>query len=157
MHPGAQVYLGGHSLGGALGTIASLDLTRQPRASSAPSRRLLSNSTSSKPLLSAANTTLITLGSPRLLNPTLAAAATRQLGGSWRVTHHRDIVPSLPATVMGYHHVAREVWEQAGELRVCNDSGEDMSCQSGACLFGLCTSVRDHLTYLGYSMEGGEC
>jgi hypothetical protein len=58
--------------------------------------------------------------------------------------------------------VAREVWEHGGEgrgtqLRVCDASGEDLSCQMGACLFGLCTSVEDHLTYLGFPMESSGC
>jgi hypothetical protein len=53
--------------------------------------------------------------------------------------------------------VATEVWEEAGALRVCDASGEDMGCQAGACLFGLCTSVKDHFTYLGYAMESSGC
>ena len=28
---------------------------------------------------------------------------------SYRVTHNRDIVPSVPLQIMGFHHVAREV------------------------------------------------
>ena len=30
---------------------------------------------------------------------------------SWRFTHNRDIVPSWPPTWVGFHHVAREVWQ----------------------------------------------
>jgi hypothetical protein len=30
---------------------------------------------------------------------------------SWRFTHNRDVVPSLPPSLIGFHHVAREVWQ----------------------------------------------
>jgi hypothetical protein len=28
---------------------------------------------------------------------------------TWRFTHNRDVVPSLPPQLIGFHHVAREV------------------------------------------------
>ena len=31
--------------------------------------------------------------------------------GSIRVTHNRDIVPSVPPMWVGFHHVATEVWQ----------------------------------------------
>ena len=31
---------------------------------------------------------------------------------SYRVTHNRDIVPSVPLQLMGFHHVPREVRTQ---------------------------------------------
>lgn len=30
---------------------------------------------------------------------------------SWRFTHNRDLVPSWPPTWVGFHHLAREVWQ----------------------------------------------
>lgn len=29
---------------------------------------------------------------------------------AWRFTHNRDIVPSVPPVLMGFHHTSREVW-----------------------------------------------
>jgi hypothetical protein len=41
---------------------------------------------------------------------------------------------------------------------VCDESGEDPSCHNSACRLGLCTSVADHLVYLGAHMwAGAEC
>jgi hypothetical protein len=41
---------------------------------------------------------------------------------------------------------------------VCDDSGEDPTCHNSACRLGLCTSVADHLAYMGGHMyRGGEC
>ena len=39
---------------------------------------------------------------------------------------------------------------------VCDDSGEDPHCHNSACFLGLCTSIADHLTYLGYEMRHSE-
>ena len=71
--------------------------------------------------------------------------------------------PSAPAQVMGFHHAAREVWlvdtlnhiSGAVEERVlvCDGSGEDGACHAGACVLGLCTSLADHLSYLGSPMH----
>lgn len=41
---------------------------------------------------------------------------------------------------------------------VCDESGEDPTCHNSACRLGLCTSVADHLVYLGAHMwAGDEC
>ncbi len=82
---------------------------------------------------------------------------------SWRFTHEKDIVPSLPPTFLGYHHVAREIWtldveplvpsdEPQFVAMVCDETGEDATCHDSACALGLCTSVADHLSYLGQHM-----
>lgn len=89
---------------------------------------------------------------------------------SWRLTHNRDMVPSVPLQLMGFQHVAREVWEvdvedpsSAGNVRrkllLCDGTGEDPSCHNSACYLGLCTSIIDHLEYLGLHMyqDSDEC
>ena len=49
---------------------------------------------------------------------------------SYRVTHNRDIVPSVPIQLMGFHHVPREVrpW---GHVSKCSVDGaiEHTLCQ----------------------------
>ena len=37
-------------------------------------------------------------------------------------------------------------------LGVCDDSGEDPRCHNSVCFLGLCTSISDHLEYLGAHM-----
>ena len=80
---------------------------------------------------------------------------------SVRVTHNRDIVPSVPPQFVGFHHVAREVWQLDGEKYfgtkvylpwVCDGSGEDPVCHNSVCFMGLCTSIADHMHYMGADM-----
>lgn len=48
-------------------------------------------------------------GSPRVGNVGWQALFNEHVDESWRFTHNRDVVPSLPPQLMGFHHVAREV------------------------------------------------
>jgi hypothetical protein len=73
---------------------------------------------------------------------------------------------------MGFRHVSREVWVVAldparggggggapqEQLVICDESGEDPTCHASVCHLGLCTSIADHLTYLGeMMMADGTC
>ena len=80
---------------------------------------------------------------------------------SVRVTHNRDIVPSVPPQYVGFHHVSREVWQLDGAKYfgskvympwVCDGSGEDPVCHNSVCYLGLCTSISDHMHYMGANM-----
>jgi hypothetical protein len=52
----------------------------------------------------------------------------------------------------------QQAQEPPEQVIVCDDSGEDPSCHNSACRLGMCTSVADHLVYLGVHMYGGgEC
>lgn len=46
----------------------------------------------------------------------------------------------------------RQVGTEPQVLGVCDDSGEDPRCHNSVCFLGLCTSVADHLLYLGAQM-----
>ncbi len=37
-------------------------------------------------------------------------------------------------------------------IGLCDKSGEDPACHNSVCYLGLCTSVADHMTYLGGHM-----
>lgn len=145
-HPSGPTYVLGHSMGGALAHLAALDL---------------------KIMYHLQDVKVYTFGSPRVGNSVFSSFFNAHVTESWRFTHGRDIVPSVPPQLMGFHHVSREVWlvDVAGDggdveqrVIVCDDSGEDPSCHNNACRLGLCTSVADHLLYLGSHMyRGGEC
>ncbi|KXZ42036.1 hypothetical protein GPECTOR_218g460 [Gonium pectorale] len=148
-HPGARLVATGHSMGGALAQLAGLEA------------KLAHNDT---------HTSVWTFGAPRLGNLAYQQLFNQFVDVSWRFTHNRDIVPSVPLQLMGFQHVAREVWEvdvedpsKAGgaerKLLLCDASGEDPSCHNSACYLGLCTSVADHLVYLGLHMyqDSDEC
>lgn len=127
------VFTSGHSLGGALATLAALDL---------------------KMSLNLSDVRVITFGSPRVGNHVFTKWFEEVVGPSWRFTHDRDIVPSVPPGYMGFHHLAHEIWvvdlllEGRTLVGVCDGSGEDPRCHNSVCHLGLCTSVADHLLYL---------
>jgi hypothetical protein len=37
-------------------------------------------------------------------------------------------------------------------IGLCDKSGEDPACHNSVCYLGLCTSIVDHMTYLGGHM-----
>lgn len=152
-HPGAPLVAIGHSMGGALAQLAALEL---------------------KFTFNISYVSVYTFGSPRVGNDAYADLFKSYVDESWRFTHNRDVVPSVPLQLMGFHHVSREVWavdveapsgatapgdEPQEKLLLCDESGEDPSCHNSACYLGLCTSVADHLVYLGIHMyqDSDEC
>lgn len=139
-----QVVVVGHSLGGALATLCAAELVTEYRLTAVR---------------------LYTFGCPRVGNEAFTRALKNTTLASTRVTHDRDIVPSVPFKDLGFHHVAREVWQRTIRLKrtpfvisveiPCNESGEDKNCQDSLChRAGGCTSVADHLTYLDVSLGG---
>ncbi|GLC54136.1 hypothetical protein PLESTB_000827800 [Pleodorina starrii] len=150
-HPTARLLAVGHSMGGALAQLAALEF------------KLFYNQT---------RATVYTFGAPRVGNLAYQQLFNSFIDVSWRFTHNRDIVPSVPLQLMGFQHVAREVWEVDVEdpsaassggverkLLLCDGTGEDPSCHNSACYLGLCTSIADHLVYLGLHMyqDSVEC
>eukprot|EP00121_Abeoforma_whisleri_P010136 Awhi_evm1s9340 len=111
--------LTGHSLGGALATIAAAALTARDGMDIH---------------------TLITFGQPRVaLNETYRR----------RVTNQRDAVPALPPSkLLDFHHWGPEIWQESevfpASLKYCQ-GGEDENCHSGQTFR---TSVSDHSSYL---------
>ncbi|KAL8750962.1 MAG: hypothetical protein Q9199_006736 [Rusavskia elegans] len=90
-HPDHRIVVTGHSLGGAVATIAAAEL-----------RRLDAHF--------AAQTELYTFGSPRIANKEAARWLSDQSRFSWRITNENDLVPRLPPRVLGYHHMEPEYW-----------------------------------------------
>jgi len=146
----------GHSLGGALTTLASQDA-------------VLSG------LLSASNTLVYTYGSPRVLNWHLAQNHHTLFGGIYRIVHHHDIVPHLPpcnledrhcdlsepfnigTTHWSPWHTGTEIWfnEDSTEYQTCTgNNGEDTNCSNSIPL--LQCSVAQHTHYHGIEV-GDTC
>jgi len=139
-HPGTtRLHVTGHSMGGALSALCALDLKFNVGFTDVRSW---------------------SFGSPRVGNWQWEQLYAAHVTESWRFTHNRDVVPSLPPQLIGFHHVAREAWlvdvETVGgvdqKVLICDASGEDPSCHNSACMLGMCTSVADHLMYLEIPM-----
>ena len=168
-YPGRPLYVVGHSLGAALATVAAVDIRARLEARRRPPREEDSNY---RPL----DVRLVTFGSPRVGNAAFASFVRQATRLSVRLTHNRDIVPSVPPTWVGFHHVATEAWQVdiedkaasssgkggkgsrknsndvIGVVGLCDASGEDPRCHNSVCYLGLCTSVSDHLSYMGAPM-----
>jgi hypothetical protein len=166
------VVVTGHSLGGALATLAAFELAASgydavplpPRETNAAAERLMAGGAASAPpppppppRARALVQGVRTFGSPRVGDILFAAAYRAVLGDrTWRVTHAHDVVPSVPVRLMGFHHVPTEVFYPGGDPGgsgsgndtapvVCDGGGEDAACSDGEWTH---TSVMDHLYYL---------
>uniref|UniRef100_A0A915MCS5 Fungal lipase-like domain-containing protein n=1 Tax=Meloidogyne javanica TaxID=6303 RepID=A0A915MCS5_MELJA len=113
-----ELWITGHSLGGALASLAAAEIA-------------------SCRLISAQNIKLLTLGQPRTGNWVWAAAMDQILPYyNYRVVNHRDVIVHLPMRFFeGYHHYSTEIWYNNGmdgnedgeedTFIVCNNMDED--------------------------------
>eukprot|EP00927_Polykrikos_kofoidii_P067381 TRINITY_DN62877_c0_g1_i1.p1 TRINITY_DN62877_c0_g1~~TRINITY_DN62877_c0_g1_i1.p1 ORF type:complete len:306 (+),score=44.01 TRINITY_DN62877_c0_g1_i1:82-999(+) len=138
----SSVSVVGHSLGGAVATLAAIDL----RVTS-PGGLVVKK--------------IYTFGSPRVGNKAFADVFDRSLvspsvrGGvkgrvmsSWRVVFHHDPVPHLRMLLADMTHVATEVYyhkSDSSEYKIC-DGGEDPTCSKS--LWPLQLLTLDHRWYL---------
>ncbi|KAL0943663.1 lipase [Colletotrichum truncatum] len=129
-NPTFTVIATGHSLGGAISTIAAADLRRQGFP-----------------------TDVYTYGSPRVGNEAFTKFVTDQPGAEFRITHLDDPVPRLPPIFLGYRHTSPEYWLSTGstttvnytiaDIKVCEGSA-NTKCNGGT--FGL--NIDAHKYYL---------
>ncbi|OPB37243.1 extracellular lipase-like protein [Trichoderma guizhouense] len=91
-NPSFEIVSTGHSLGGAVATLAASVLRTQGFAID-----------------------VYTFGSPRVGNDVYANFVTSQPGSEFRVTHFDDPVPRLPPIIFDYRHVSPEFWLSAGD------------------------------------------
>ena len=172
------VVVTGHSLGGALATLAAFELavsgyeTSGGAANDAKKDEEFSAGAENAPPRSGASPApppppppraraavegVRTFGSPRVGDILFAEAYRAVLGDrTWRVTHAHDVVPSVPVRLMGFHHVPTEVFYPDGDPGERGGGNETapVVCDGGgedaACSDGewTHTSVMDHLHYL---------
>jgi len=139
-YPLAQVWVTGHSLGGALAALCALDL----RATHLKDREV----------------GLYTFGEPRVGNPEFSDFFSEKLPTAYRLVHQDDIVPHLPPygrdvlLLTNFHHHSTEVWQSGGKddkYYVCNGSGEDPKCSDSLPRWDR--SVEAHRWYLQMHMS----
>lgn len=138
-----NVVLAGHSLGGTIVSLASMDLRMSGMKVDA----------------------VYTYGKLRVGNSAYAAAyikAAQRQGVEppmWRIVNHRDPIPRLPASWIGpYVHEPLEVYyptEKPGTFIICESTAnaENTTCSWRIGLSGcLANAQYDHNTYLGLSL-----
>jgi hypothetical protein len=140
-YPSARLYTTGHSLGGALAVVAAYCLEYDHHLKIAG---------------------VFTYGQPRVGNKEFADFYNLKSDThvTWRITHHRDIVPHLPERLFGFYHEATEVYygndgPADGSYRVCDGSGEDPQCSDQYVITAV--SVWDHLHYFGEAIGVDAC
>ncbi|KAM7183476.1 Alpha/Beta hydrolase fold [Rhypophila sp. PSN 637] len=130
-NPPYTVVSTGHSLGGAIATLAAAYL----REAGHP-------------------TDLYTYGSPRVGNSVFAkhVTETQGLGAEYRVTHTDDPVPKLPPITTNYRHLSPEYWINtdnnaiaASQIEVCTGYAT-LGCNAGT----LGANATAHVWYFGH-------
>jgi len=138
LFPTYTVKTTGHSLGGALSQLASMELIAR-----------------GIPVQSVYN-----FGQPRTGNVQYAAFATSKGPVTFRHVHYADPVPHLPPPTptgnTGYAHVCTEMYEPNevfnGTIQACGDAKSGSCEEKGECMDMWKDSelnTNDHLTYLG--------
>jgi hypothetical protein len=114
-NPTYKVVVTGHSLGGAVATLAAAYIRKAGFAAD-----------------------LYTFGSPRVGNILFARYITQQTGSEYRITHTDDPVPRLPPIILNYAHVSAEYWIDPGtddvvslnEVKYC-EGYANVKCNGG--------------------------
>ncbi|KAJ7692125.1 alpha/beta-hydrolase [Mycena rosella] len=144
LHPGHRLVTVGHSMGGALATLAAVSLLQLFPAS---------------PMLDQTRT--YSYGAPRVGNAVFAAHVNAEFGArAYRVVHTDDGVPTMIPTSLGYHHHGIEYWQHADPpapsttLRCTGGGGEDPCCSASVPSSGVTPA---HATYLGITVPTPFC
>ena len=147
----------GHSLGGALATLAYIDfMTYLPQLPQLPQSTHNLNHTVSSDNNIKAN--LVTFGQPRVGDKTFSKYLNSQLLKSeldmtnslvsYRVTHSHDPVPHMPLENMGFYHSGTEIYfpehHTFDKYILCNDDKYGKCSDSNF----LDVDIADHLDYL---------
>lgn len=106
-NPSYQLVVTGHSLGGAMATLAALNLTVNYGKS---------------PIV-------YTFGSPRVGNDYFEEYFTQNVPVNYRLVNYDDIVPHVPPQDFGFEHVVQEIWYNGSDWIACSTTdGEDPNC-----------------------------
>ncbi|KNC84160.1 hypothetical protein SARC_03616 [Sphaeroforma arctica JP610] len=91
VHPDYEVFVCGHSLGGAMATYCTLQVA-----------------------LRGVPVQGYTFGQPRTGNAKWARLFNKRVTRFYRIVNNYDVVPHLPGTAMGFAHVGAELWFSSG-------------------------------------------
>jgi predicted lipase len=136
--PMCRIAIIGHSLGGAVATLAAFDLS------------VIANP---KHLY------VFTYGSPRVGNQYFAQIYGERVKSTWRFVHAADPIPHLPGTDVNFWHVSTEMWIRNDTyIKQCNSVGEDPTCADSLYFWDYDYGLSDHRHYLGeYTKDACSC
>jgi predicted lipase len=128
-NPGYSIVLTGHSLGGAIASLAAAEIRK-----------------------SGYTAALYTFGAPRFASEKLSDFITKQPGGNYRVTHLNDPVPRLPPISFNFVHVSPEYYVDQSNFKAV--SASDISVYTGNVNYNgntawIVTDVIAHTWYFG--------
>lgn len=142
-NPSYKIWVTGHSLGGAMASLASIWLAYYnitPRE----------------------NVILYTFGMPRVGDYSYAQRHNQLVANSWRVVNFDDIVPHLPPLILNgtnwetFHHAIEVFYSEVASSvnsthREClgKPFGEDKTCSRSQAIRNLTQSIKRHKTYFG--------
>jgi len=130
---GYNIYVTGHSLGGAVAALCATDLSVNQGYNAIST---------------------LTFGEPRVGDGTFANFLNAHVAQVTRNTHADDIVVHLPPNAFGFQHETTEVWNTGSNFKVCSSSnGEDPNCADSVPFYDF--SISDHLSYFGVSCCAG--
>lgn len=107
-NPSYKIIFTGHSLGGAVSTLAASYARKAGYA-----------------------VDIVNYGSPRVGNDALVEFVTAQAGSEMRVTHLDDPVPRLPPIFIGYRHTSPEYWLSDGTANTTEYTAQDIKVCEG--------------------------
>lgn len=125
MYPSYKLVFVGHSLGGTLATISSLDVKF-------------------KLGIEWSNIEVYTYGGPRIMNKELALYLNSQKFVYARFVYKEDMVPHLPPLAFGYSHTGVEIWRNKKDVKICYGL-EDAGCSNSVKKM----NIDDHFFSLG--------
>ncbi|KAG9287575.1 hypothetical protein G9A89_019636 [Geosiphon pyriformis] len=117
-NPTFNVYVTGHSLGGALAVLKGLDI-KEKMSSFIPGKNLF----------------VYTFGQPRVGNKIFADYIDKQIS-LIRTTHTNDLIPHVPFHFLGYEHAGKEMWIMSNDnstsppVRECDGRENDKCANS---------------------------
>ncbi|KAE9550776.1 hypothetical protein FO519_006007 [Halicephalobus sp. NKZ332] len=136
-HPNSQLWVFGHSLGGALSTLAANAAVRSG-------------------IIAKDRVIVSTMGEPRTGDYTFASEVTENLPQAYRIVHYKDIVPKMALKVAlsqtNAYHNNFEVWynnDMSGPNFAVNDRADDGS-GSNVDIIG---DLDSHLNYFNTDMN----
>ncbi|THU89671.1 alpha/beta-hydrolase [Dendrothele bispora CBS 962.96] len=137
LHPDTRrIITVGHSLGGAISTLAAMSIMVKHQQDIARGREVKNYS----------------YGAPRIGNKIFSEFVNGRLGtNAFRVVHANDGVPTMIPRELGYHHHGIEYWQSddppsEDTLYQCSADGEDPSCSASIPSGGVNTA---HMSYFG--------